>query len=538
MLHGRFESAADQLTFYDDAHYLATARPCPTGEAECTVHGSYDYDPAAHSLRLTDETNRKTTTAAPFAATSAMDPSTGEISAFRWGNHEYHAVGTSFQPSAYDCTLRQLLVDGRLVDVSTIDPALSDRYARTIKTTSDPSGHAQFETVGMIDGRPRADGPAPLTNGMGRPGTIGTVVLDDNMLRGDAGTITYRVEDGSLPQPVGSFACEPATAIARSCPLLPPSDDGPTVSGVHLRRASGLPFKVSIVDGAGNELPQESGESHLKITFEPRSRCDWYRLKQAYGASDDLQYIPGRTYELTDFAPPVVQATVRRSVAGRDFRFGAGRLEHAEASDVQLESGANCWNAAYEFLRATPDRAEFYLPDEERFMAALNAGTQDIKGLTQANMNDANAFAGIERADLILVEATDWTELLHITTVLDEGVLYEKPGPGENQVVRLVTWGELTREYTPAAVKARFTVKRPTTKDWHHPEDAFADATFPLRGAFVSFGIIHWIHPVPYIVDPQTGIHSLAADALSESAMTPSPDEASYFASERAKHGH
>ncbi len=298
----------------------------------------------------------------------------------------------------------------------------------------------------------------------------------------------------------------------------------------ELRRAKGIPYRVAFVSPSGEDIGEQA-YSHAQITFDNLSRCEWERLRDAYHGAPGLVYVPGKSYELTDFLPRMVQATVKRSFEERYFNFEEGKMVPAVIStnSSNFQFATNCWSTAYEYLSARPDGFKVYYTDRMESTLTDPRFSAPIKTVRDHEIEDVEStFRDIERDDVLIIYQASTDRLIHVAVVIDKGLFFEKTGPTTDTMYRLVTLPQLLSTYDPSQ-GMRYEFRRFSKLPPGEPEALFGDPGFPLEGGLLNFAAIQWVKKVRYRQDLGTGRFLMDERDTAASAFTPTPEEAAYF---------
>ena len=237
------DSPISALLFYDAANVLVTFAPCPTGESSCTVHATYQFDIAQHTLSITDDLTKKTLTGPvePTGASSVNSPLTTQsletlgliswfgdaltgignffLSGFKWVGRNVLGITDGFNGNDYTCHLSTITMsDGRLVSVP---PELQSTGLLHVTTSRAWGGYPQI-MADTIDGRPIQNAqPHFIENGLARTNNGTWVSMDSTLFAGkDGGKVTY-----ALPSGPAEYTCNTPNSTSApivATPLPPP----------------------------------------------------------------------------------------------------------------------------------------------------------------------------------------------------------------------------------------------------------------------------------------------------------------------------
>ncbi len=192
--------------------------------------------------------------------------------------------------------------------------------------------------------------------------------------------------------------------------------------------------------------------------FPNLSEADFNALKTRYSswssAQSAVRYAANRTWTLSNFLPPAMQATLEQvfvpEVRTRNLPkvFGPNATGARESTSVTLLS--NCWGTAYEIVRAARSGenslALFYAPQQLARNAFLNPKwSEEIRPFSKedfANAQERNK--GLRTGDVLLV-GDKW--LQHVAIFIDNDFYFEKAGAGETALYRITHWNLLQQTW-------------------------------------------------------------------------------------------
>lgn len=190
-----------------------------------------------------------------------------------------------------------------------------------------------------------------------------------------------------------------------------------------------------------------------QIVFDPMSQAEFNSLKQIYSSfslvKNNVQFVPGASYTLADFMPPIV-----RALLGWHFTEEVSEILLDKRQKILANSVVNCWGAAFEVLREArlPEGvfSAFYAHDDvmQKFLRDARY-SQVVKFYSKNSSDYATAQlrnAGLKPGDLLLVGDT-W--LYHVAIYIDDDLFFEKSGSGSRTMFRFVTYDILSRTWNP-----------------------------------------------------------------------------------------
>lgn len=253
-------------------------------------------------------------------------------------------------------------------------------------------------------------------------------------------------------------------------------------------------------------LPADS--TSLEVAFRKLSREDFETLKRFYG-NPHVSYSPDRAYTLSDFLPPLFQATERTRL---DVAQVNGIVQHDETLAPRIHEGlhvaTDCWGVALEEarLRAHPGEGSFWvyqLPPEKAknvFREYFDVVSEVPAVLGTGNQAPAEVLQALRAArpgDKLLVFGVGTGEsgeaqldLYHASTYLGAPTLsdgsrpaggdlfMEKVGTDRAFPIRTATWNDVFGRY--AGSEKRVLVVRPRPE---HPLPADPRLTMGLSPA-------------------------------------------------------
>lgn len=212
-----------------------------------------------------------------------------------------------------------------------------------------------------------------------------------------------------------------------------------------------LPHRVTRFEVAGGRYDFDR-YTH-EVQFPALSRAEFDRLKAIYSGFSVLKssarYVPGRSYTLAEFLPPIMQGIMNLKFAEEATTISLGRSETASAATV-----ANCWGTVYEVLREAKlpmgSFSLFYAHDDVMQAFLRNPVYSSIvRPYTKNPEHYADAATrnrGLEPGD-VLVVGNEW--LYHVAIFIDNDLFFEKSGSGSNTLFRLVTFDLLAKTWSP-----------------------------------------------------------------------------------------
>ncbi len=229
---------------------------------------------------------------------------------------------------------------------------------------------------------------------------------------------------------------------------------------MRLKRAGAIPHQF--VENQVTSGQYSFDSSFLKIVFPTLSAQEFESLKTTYGSwsatRSNVFYQPNQSWSLSDFLPPLVQASLEFSFLPETRVVSLPSLFEKEQSEKRVDTTvtllSNCWGTAYEILRSAknqiPDNSFsiFYAPqhlarefffDTERSVEIQSFSSQDSN--LQANRN-----ANLQPGDVLLV-GNRW--LQHVAIFIDDDIYFEKSGSGATSLYRLTSWDTLTKTWPP-----------------------------------------------------------------------------------------
>lgn len=216
--------------------------------------------------------------------------------------------------------------------------------------------------------------------------------------------------------------------------------------------ASNEGFKLKQADSLGIRYQVESLRP-LVVKFDKLTPEEFQKLRKAYGGLSQVRYESGKTYDLVDFLPPVIQALIDFSAQFRPHTQTPDWLKSLTAQNLPALSFAgqavdsisvdqNCWGTSYEVTRLMQNREitsySVFMNSQKQIQSELAGHLQTLSPST-ASFGDwlfiFNVFDGGSRF------------LGHTAIIIDENLFFEKEGPGDGKKWQLVTLEELQERW-------------------------------------------------------------------------------------------
>lgn len=252
-------------------------------------------------------------------------------------------------------------------------------------------------------------------------------------------------------------------------------------------KTAGLPAaEISAVrQTLASETQRDSQRTHLSISLGTLSRaqCEVARKTYADGWKQNLSGVDCATangqknFLLDDFLTPVMQATLRHTFIPEKTE-STRALTADERKQYGISIGGevlisktaetNCWSTAYEVLRRNSGSSPIYtvhnlLPQEVdlRLMSSQLSKTI-LSGVQASEVKNKLPSLGVSFGDYIIVrdkpmamEAGSKSDVVHVTVLIDEGIVFERVGTDSVFPMRLAQLDEVVSDYANAKYDVR-----------------------------------------------------------------------------------
>lgn len=258
----------------------------------------------------------------------------------------------------------------------------------------------------------------------------------------------------------------------------------------NLQRAlktAGLPAaKITAVrQTLASETQRESQRTHLSISLGTLSReqCEVARKTYADGWKKNLSGVEcsnadgQKNFLLDDFLTPLMQATLRHTFIPEKNE-STRALTSDERKQYGISSGGevlisktaetNCWSTAYEVLRRTTGPTPLYtvhnlLPQEVDIRLTSSQLSKPIlTGAQASEVKNKLPNLGVSFGDYIIVrdkqsamEAGSKSDVVHVTVLVDEGIVFERVGSDSVFPMRLAQLDDIFSDYANSKYDVR-----------------------------------------------------------------------------------
>lgn len=239
---------------------------------------------------------------------------------------------------------------------------------------------------------------------------------------------------------------EDAVLAKRSAPIIDRSIPGAKV--------------VEAADGFGLN---ERSNYHTVITLGPlASKEQWNDLLRVYGGEGNVPFEAGKSYQITDFLNPKIQALMGRHFANQRESLSPDKLPNINGrpDGLQVSQVTNCFQAAYEAVRGGTDPLSTFFADTGDYDSIMrdSAYSDEVKSLTIDEMDPKKGMAternkNFQPGDTLMVYGPVFDprerklvkgELLgHIAVFLDDDLYFEKTGPYSSHLYRIVGYEDM-----------------------------------------------------------------------------------------------
>jgi hypothetical protein len=213
------------------------------------------------------------------------------------------------------------------------------------------------------------------------------------------------------------------------------------------------------------------------------------------------QQKPCFVYQLTDFLPPIIQAT-------NEHGFGV------EKPNTPGEMRTNCWTTALSIQRQAENASRPYLSyydgeemavvQDGAYSTLLRAGsTSELTAVPLSATTSAFRRNELKPGDTILLGEKDGNKLwvAHVATFIDDDIFFEKTGVYNRHIYRLISWNDI---FTSVPV-SQYQFRRFEGKPLPEVKKTIASA------------------PVALELEQSTGRTKLGAAVLAPANPTPAP---------------
>ena len=267
--------------------------------------------------------------------------------------------------------------------------------------------------------------------------------LNTELLRNGSKPIPYKAEKAFVQE-----RTEDATLLARF-------SDSAQGKSADPKKKTREPVDTTVLDSLSNY--------HLVVSIGPiETIAQFNTLLKIYGGEGNVPFEAGKTYQLTDFLNPKMQAMIGRQFANQRETFAKETLPdingRAEGDGREVGLVTNCYQAAYEATRGGSDPIAYFFADINDYDKHMRDTkfSSEVKVLTLEERRPAG-FAkrnkGLERGDVLMLyhpyfdqrigKVSLGKELGHIAVFLDDDLYFEKTGPFSSSLYRLVTYADM-----------------------------------------------------------------------------------------------
>jgi hypothetical protein len=280
-------------------------------------------------------------------------------------------------------------------------------------------------------------------------------------------------------------------------------------------------YEVTLREFSGLEKLPLPYRTFLQIRVYPKDEIEFRDLKSRLGATASLRYISNRTYELQDFMPPLVSATLNHQFLTRKLRWQD--LKTNEKCSALLAS--NCWGTAFEYVRNDPISARVFFTSKFNFTKFLESQEQ-----LHGEFQEQNTWSELKNkflpskirpfserpVTLTLVFrrtfssqfAWEQADLRHVAVELDNDLYFEKTGLEDSFVYRFLDQRTMEEMYPDSGfLKRKLQLPMGSFKT---PESYFERDLRSVNSIAEQCGwSVHASAPLAYEFEKETGIARL-----------------------------
>lgn len=259
---------------------------------------------------------------------------------------------------------------------------------------------------------------------------------------------------------IGTALCAfPATAMAATT-----AAQKAQASGVLLNAADVVPEIVAlglspqvykVTTSQLQQLEYEQDKYVLQINIGRVTQEQFAKLHAMYGSQSQVPYNSNKAYNLIDFLPPVIQATVNHTFEQKSYDTKA-LWDAFDPSDESMtgelwglvKNGAsfftNCWGTSIEvikFLR-DPQMGTYTFSWPARWSADENLKSDKYSKMVRSNQT---RFGDVM---LVSMKEAPGYMLQHTAVVVGENLLFEKTDTSDNDAYRLSLKADVLSKYS------------------------------------------------------------------------------------------
>ena len=207
----------------------------------------------------------------------------------------------------------------------------------------------------------------------------------------------------------------------------------------------------------------ERSNYHTVVTLGPlANKVQWDDLLRVYGGEGNVPFEAGKTYQITDFLNPKIQALMGKHFATQRETLTADKLPNINGRPDGLEVGqvTNCFQAAYEAVRGGADPLSTFFADTGDYDSIMRDSTysDEVKSLTIDEMDPKKGMViqrnkNLQPGDTLMVYGPIFDQrerklvkgqlLGHIAVFLDDDLYFEKTGPYTSHLYRIVGYEDM-----------------------------------------------------------------------------------------------
>ncbi len=238
----------------------------------------------------------------------------------------------------------------------------------------------------------------------------------------------------------------------------PKADEVEEIKDFKLASVADIPQKVTRAvpefdpdEAASDDQFDPWGPEYVvwNVEFGRIKEAEFQRLQATYYKNPRLIYDPKRKYQIIDFMPPQIQAMagLRFKSESLDTDIPSVPGKSGKKPRVSLETFSNCWNAAYEIVRASETDSSIYYLDEAVVRSVFtDPKRSELLSSLPLTASEVERNAGRKPFDLLMVYNDQ--ELIHVAVYLDKDFYFEKTGPDSRLNYRFVGFQDIEKVYS------------------------------------------------------------------------------------------
>lgn len=263
-------------------------------------------------------------------------------------------------------------------------------------------------------------------------------------------TLTFAAVSITLPR--AAMAAPASKASGVSAIQLNPQDVVPEIVALGIS-----PVIYKVTTPQLQKLSYNEDKYALQINIGRVTAEQFAKLKAIYGNFSNVPYDSNKAYDLVDFLPPAVQATVNKTFTPKIYDTSAlvsmdftedemtGELWGLQKNGVSFFT--NCWGTTIEVLKSLRPRPA----DEANTYILSWPGRWDTSDLfMDAKYSSAARENALRFSDVLTVwsKETGTLSIQHTALILGKNLVFEKTDSSENDPYRLSLKADVLAKYT------------------------------------------------------------------------------------------